>query len=309
MNSHNYVKTKKGIVDLVDLKQHVDLTKLYGYEKIRCLWHDDTITPNLQIYPDHVYCFACGAVRDAISFIMAVEKINFYDAVLFLQEHKGDEVTAREVDTEPFDQQTLVNAKNSLWGTVGHSALGYLNRRGITSNSLIHDLFLGTDFSSIWIPHFFNGSCVNIKFRNLTDNGPKYNSLPHREFKYLYPFDYFRMKHSYGGDLYLCEGEFDAMLLLQAGLPAMSIPSGVNTPLENYAMFLKGFKRVFLMFDQDEAGQKAVDRALFKKLSYGMSLDESLPDTTFIRVTWAESFGKDVTLARAQLIPRILAGG
>jgi DNA primase len=309
MPDHNYVKTRKGIVDVVSLKQHTDLTKLYGTEKIRCLWHDDTTTPNLQIYPDHVYCFACGAVRDAISFVMTVEGITFHEALVYLQEHQSDEAVERKVITDPFSMNEILIAQNNLMCAKGVNSLNYLHTRGLNLQ-IIRDLKLGTDYGSIWIPHFANGSCVNIKFRNLTNYGPKYNSLPHREFKFLYPYDYFRMKHAYGGALYLCEGEFDAMLLLQAGLPAMSIPAGANTPLEQYALFFKNFKVVYLLFDQDDAGQKAVDRVLFHKLAYGMSLSDTLVQTTsFIRITWEPSWGKDVTEARSNLIPKILERG
>ena len=304
MRSHNYIKTRKGIVDLEDLKARTDLRDIYGAQNLYCPWHDDTITPNLHIYPDHVYCFACGAVRDTVSFVMYMEKLDFRSAIEFLSSHAGSTAVKEVHNTEPVSQEEIKRLCHQLW--LDDKVITYLINRGIESANLVTGLQLGYDFHSITIPHFANGNCVNIKFRNLTSNGPKYNSLPGREFRYLYPYDYFRQHFADSKVLYLTEGEFDCMLLLQECIPAMSLPAGANTPLENYIPFLKRFNRIVCLFDLDEAGNKAYERIINAKLKTGYTIND-MCGSIFGRVTWNPSYGKDLTDARQQIIHLIRA--
>ena len=304
MRSHNYIRTRKGLVDLEELKACVDLTALYGEGKLRCPWHDDNTTPNLQVYPDHAYCFACGKVVDSVAFVMHFENLNFYDAVAFLEENKGAR-TARVINDEPVSVDSVREWHMALRDSTGTQAVNYLINRGIDVK-VMAQLALGWRPNEITIPHIVNGECVNVKFRNLTENGPKYNSLPGREFKYLYPYDYFRQHHSSASTLFLCEGEFDAMVLLSCDLPAMSVPSGVNTPLDSHIPFLKRFKNVVLLFDQDSAGMAAADRVFVSRMKTGYTVEEACGDTQFYNYGWDALWGKDVTEAREKLLPLLL---
>lgn len=302
MPSYNYIKTRKGIVDLEDLKARTDLRTIYGTQNLYCPWHEDTTTPNLHIYNNHTYCFACGAVRDSISFVMHMEKLDFRSAIEFLTEYAGKERVKETHVTNPISEEEINRLNKQLFSDSGKPAQLYLIGRGLNDSNYWWDLQLGYDFCSITIPHFANGCCVNIKFRNLTDSGPKYNSMPNREFRYLYPYDLFRHWYSNDKILYLTEGEFDCMLLLQEELPAMSLPAGANTPLENFIPFLKRFERINLLFDLDEAGQKAADRIFSNKMKTGYTIKDMCPNTMFVRHTWNKEWGKDVTLAREKLI-------
>jgi twinkle protein len=64
----------------------------------------------------------------------------------------------------------------------------------------------------------------------------------------------------------ITEGEFDAAAVFQAtGMPAVSIPNGagnVGETLTRELSWLQEWKHVVLMFDNDEAGAEAVDKAL-----------------------------------------------
>lgn len=71
-----------------------------------------------------------------------------------------------------------------------------------------------------------------------------------------------------GGDLYITEGEIDAMSLFQIGRPAVSVPFGAKEDaedgtnpndewIENDFEWLEQFTRIYLCFDSDTPGQRA----------------------------------------------------
>ena len=74
-------------VDIDDLKSHIDLTDMFD-ETVVCPWHDDR-NPSLHVYPDHVYCYSCGATADAISFIQMLYGLSFSQAVQYLVKQNG----------------------------------------------------------------------------------------------------------------------------------------------------------------------------------------------------------------------------
>lgn len=54
-------------------------------------------------------------------------------------------------------------------------------------------------------------------------------------------------------EIHVAEGEFDAMILNQIGLPAVAIP-GVQNWKPHYRRLLMGFNRIWVWADPDEAG-------------------------------------------------------
>jgi len=67
-----------------------------------------------------------------------------------------------------------------------------------------------------------------------------------------------------GKTIIVTEGEFDALAVYQSrkNWPAVSIPNGAQSAkkaLQYQLKYLLGFEEIVLMFDQDEAGQKAVE--------------------------------------------------
>ena len=59
----------------------------------------------------------------------------------------------------------------------------------------------------------------------------------------------------------ICEGEIDAMTLHQFGIPALSVPNGAAslTWIENEFENLARFEKIYLCFDADDAGRKAIE--------------------------------------------------
>jgi DNA primase len=301
------IKVNNKWINMEELKSMFDLTEFYGEGKVPCWLHDDRVTPNLQVYPDHAYCFACGKAIDTVGFIMHMEGLNFPDAVEFMQKNKHKVRITRKTEAAPIDMNVLDYWCVDLLEEFRKGDICYLREnRGLYDESLIRELRLGViGADSISIPHFVNGVVENIKFRNLSRE-PKYDSLKDREFTHLWPWDYFRTK--FGGKfgvLFITEGEFDCMLLLQAGLPAVSVPSGCNTDLGKFIPFLKQFQHIYLCYDLDEAGFKAVDRVFDDKMKTGYTLAEMI-GTKITHLTWPWQWGEDITDARDLLIPEIV---
>lgn len=61
-------------------------------------------------------------------------------------------------------------------------------------------------------------------------------------------------------EVFLCEGEFDAIYLSQLGYPACASP-GAGLYQEEWNSWFESARRVFICFDADEAGRKGAHRA------------------------------------------------
>lgn len=142
-----------------------------------------------------------------------------------------------------------------------------IGSRGISKRVVDHyDVKMEVDEDGRPAAHYYpytkNGKVVAYKKRSL----PKEFSVV-GDFKGV---ELFGQSTVTGGlKLVITEGELDAMMVTQAMLdhyekiyPVVSIPSASMTKaiLENRE-WVRGFKEVVLMFDQDEAGKKATDQA------------------------------------------------
>ena len=295
-------------VDYDELLACTDLVQLFGETKILCPAHDDS-RPSMHVYPDHAYCFVCGKYLSAIDVVKLMTGLEYKGAVQYLMANKGKCAPLRgpslPLDAEPILQyhQVLMSMKpNSI-------AMSWLYERGIDM-SMIEAFRLGWTGRAYSIPHFVNGGIENVKYRvhpaSLMAGEPKYNSLPGRDFNHLYPWDFFRQHHNQNmSRLYITEGEFDGMLLLGASLPVVSVPSGVNTPWPRWLTFLKRFKEIHLLFDQDEAGNEAAEKLFTKKDATGKTIEALLLPTLLLRRTWPVCWGKDITDARGFILPLI----
>lgn len=288
---------------LIHLLRHVDLRTIWGKGKILCPWHNDH-TPSLHVYPDHVYCFACQTWGSGIDLLRA-QGLTFAEAVQELEKYKGKRVRSEPVDTTPVPLEMVEQWHQHLMASP--EARAWLEGRGLRRR-IVKALMLGwTEGRCYSIPHFVNGQVENVKFRvhpdYLLDDEPKYASIPHKPFTKPYPYDYFLQHYGHSKVVFVTEGEFDAMLLLQEGLPAVSLPSGITHYLSRWTSFWSRFDYLFVVFDQDEAGCKAVEKLFAKTSKVGRSESEKLNVAHVEDVVWNPAWGKDVTEARDKLIP------
>lgn len=84
----------------------------------------------------------------------------------------------------------------------------------------------------------------------------------------FFPFDYVRQYHEGDRTAVLVEGEVDALVLLQAGIPALSILGSTNWSEKKRDLLLSlGSRSVIILMDGDSAGRKAAKE--IKKTLHG----------------------------------------
>lgn len=105
----------------------------------------------------------------------------------------------------------------------------------------------------ITIPYHVAGNAVQIRGRSLRDGGPKYLTPPRQEARL------FNTDAVWNNDrVVLTEGEFDAMVAEQMGYNAVGC-AGAKSWQDNWDSYFDGMKRVYVVFDNDAAGQLGAD--------------------------------------------------
>ena len=167
----------------------------------------------------------------------------------------------------------LQEAPSAWW------ARNWLSARGLKPH-IVRDYLLGYDPErrAVVIPYLNALSEVrSIRWRNLRPEGPKYLQ-PKGESLHL-----FHVKAVKKPKVWVCEGEFDSMILDQMGFPSVGVP-GVNSFKPEWCYLFAYCDQVTVVFDADEPGQEGAGR-LTKMLS---------PYVTKLRMVRLPQ-GKDVT--------------
>ncbi len=167
----------------------------------------------------------------------------------------------------------------------------FLTRRGKNGGS--YDLFR----NRVIIPIIdIRGSVVGFGGRVLDDSKPKYinteNTLAYSKSHNLFALNFAK---SAGRELILCEGYMDVIALHQAGFPNAVAALGTAFPQEQVRLITRYADKVSLIFDADEAGQKATKKALEALRPTGIDVKVvTIPDgkdpDEFIRKNGAERF-------------------
>lgn len=166
-----------------------------------------------------------------------------------------------------------------------------LTRRGRNGGS--YDFFR----NRVMIPIIdIRGSVVGFGGRVLDDSKPKYinteNTLAYSKSNNLFALNFAK---SSGRELILCEGYMDVIAMHQAGFTNAVAALGTAFPQEQVRLITRYADKVSLIFDADEAGQKATRKALDALRPTGIDIkvvqipDGKDPDE-FIRKNGAERF-------------------
>lgn len=121
----------------------------------------------------------------------------------------------------------------------------------------------------VTIPYMVGGNVVAIRGRTWPQNaedfaswqGPTYDPPPHK-YKTLAgtATRLFNADIAWDAEeIAICEGEFDALVLEQEGHPALGVP-GANVWQPAWDAYLEKPRRVYLIFDRDETGEKAATK-------------------------------------------------
>jgi DNA primase len=172
------------------------------------------------------------------------------------------------------------------------AGVAYLQSRGLSKDSatyfrlgavrspileLGHEPYAGM----LCIPYLTPAGPVSLRFRALPDAdgqviGPKYRSMPGDMPRLFNPSALLQP----GPYVAICEGEFDTMTAVQAGIPAVGA-AGVSSWRPAFSRAFRGYRKVFILADSDDKGQ-------------GMAFGEKLADEIENAVIVPMPLGHDV---------------
>jgi twinkle protein len=156
-------------------------------------------------------------------------------------------------------------------------ALGYVTGRGISPEAVDHfKLGLNTDLEGarwLTIPHYIGGDLVNIKSRSLPPAEKDFKRVKDCR-SVLFNADAIEGAE----ELYLTEGEIDAITLWDQGIKnVVATTTGAGSFDPAWVDLLKPVKKIYLVYDPDEPGQKGA-REVARRLGYGRTFNVLLPD-------------------------------
>jgi Toprim-like len=141
-------------------------------------------------------------------------------------------------------EDDLVRWHGAVW-----SHVQFLYDRGLNQD-ILRQFKIGWNGERYTIPVYDQGKLVNVRLYkpNAPPNEKMWNWRGHGSPVRLYP------GAPAANDAVLCEGEWDALLLRQHGLPAVTATHGAGTWAPELSAQLAG-KRVYVAYDCDDAGR------------------------------------------------------
>jgi len=130
-----------------------------------------------------------------------------------------------------------------------------------------HEVYKGR----LVIPYLTRTGVIDIRFRSIDGNDPKYLGLPGATTHLFNVTSLFKAQDW----IAVCEGEIDTITLdLKVGFPTIGVP-GANNWKKHYYKLLADFEKIVIFADGDQAGQDFA-RQLAKEL--GTVTIISMPD-------------------------------
>ena len=129
----------------------------------------------------------------------------------------------------------------------------------------LYDHFKGRLTFSIWNE---NGRVVGFSARTLEKDAPvaKYVNTPEtpvfKKGNLLYALPFARPEMRNMNMAILCEGQLDVIAMHRAGFPCAVAPQGTGFTVEQARILKRSTQKILLGFDSDNAGQKAIMRAI-----------------------------------------------
>ncbi len=241
-----------------------------GWVDARCPFHDDE-------HPSFGFnrrtgrwrCFAgCGS-GSAIDFLMKRSGIGYHDALAELAELTGMAPRASHQTARPPIRESVVKQWAAALEANPEARMWLRDARGLTDRT-IKRYEIGWDASRrrYTIPiRDERGNLVNIRLYS-AESGPKMINYVDGDHRYgspprLYGVDEL-VKHL-TGQVIVCEGEWDRLLLCQEGFTAVTGTHGAGTFRPEWADYFAG-KDVVVLYDCDGTGQDAAQNAVLPVL-------------------------------------------
>lgn len=137
----------------------------------------------------------------------------------------------------------------------------YLNARGITDEVIdTHKLGYGTFYRKQWITipiKDIYGNYAFFKLRQDPAHGSDKITYPKGIEAQIYGWEILTDTNN---QLIICEGELDRLALVSKGVAAITSTHGAMTFKDEWAEKVKKCQKVYICFDNDEAGKKGAER-------------------------------------------------
>ncbi len=283
--------TISNIKQAIDIRNIVsDYISLDSHHKANCPFHKDH-NPSFVVFPDEqqFHCFGCGAHGDIFDFVEGMEGCSFLEALKKLAFKAGvpfpnDSATVERLEQERSIRNVLRETAAFYNRSMPDRVKRYLiEDRGLTEDSisrfmlgyadgglarhLIEECCLDGDLCveagvlvrngdgyrdffnrRVILPFISKGQVVHMTGRSFDGGEPKYLHLK-KPMNFLYNED--ACRHA---SPVIAEGPFDAILLAQAGHPAVAVV-GTHLKDEHLEKFSR-CEKVFVCLDGDDAGKK-----------------------------------------------------
>jgi len=168
------------------------------------------------------------------------------------------------------EQKRLLEQATSHYQQAVNLAEGYLINRGLSLQDaeyfrlgVVHQPLVGHEAyeGRLAIPYITPAGVVDLRFRAINHEEPKYLSLPGSETR-LYNVNALFKATDW---IAVCEGEVDTITLTKLGIPAVGVPGVKNIKSHHYRI-LADFQRIYVFADGDPAG-KEFTKELARKVS------------------------------------------
>lgn len=192
--------------------------------------------------------FATGQGGDLLDLWCAVRRCSVSDAMRDAKQWAG----VRDEPSLVSAPRLYARPQRSAAKRPSGNALDWLHDRGLTDET-IAEFKVGADGDVVALPYLRDGELVNIKRRSVVDKKRMWQE------KDAEPclFGWHLIDPSCRV-VAITEGEFDAMVLHQAGIPAMSVNQGAGNHqwIDSDWERLHRFSEILICFDDDDAGRK-----------------------------------------------------
>jgi len=265
--------------------------------KIFAPWRSES-TPSVHIYDDDTWHdFGSGVGGDVIAFVgyylfgMSYDPAaHFFDVIDKLGGIEIASLPARTVSPKPPKPRLSLDLDLiTHWHeTMPQSRREFWHGRGLTDPT-INEFLLGWDGQRYTIPGLYRYVAFGVKRRISPEDFDRQThersagivrlSLEHPDWDDKLigkeapqaPIKYISVTGStvgifnsdvliYTRYVVICEGEIDAMLMHQGGIPTVSSTGGAGSWKAEWAKFFTHIKDVFVIFDNDKAGREGARR-------------------------------------------------
>jgi DNA primase len=159
--------------DIADyISRYVPLKRAGSVLSGSCPFHSEK-TPSFTVFPNtrSYYCFGCGAGGNVVSFAMAINSLDYVEALRLLARESGITIPETAEEQKSTVRKTRIYEANkeaarffhhSLMAEGGKDALGYLKNRGLTQTTIKR-------FGIGYAPDSWNALYDLLKSKGFTD--------------------------------------------------------------------------------------------------------------------------------------------